>query len=203
MIIVFTKCGFFKNGFKDFREKYICDCTSFSHVLYADEIKTLRERKAGGVKAMIIDYEQADIALLIALVEVKTRSPALNIILITREARFANTIENILINSVADYTLSGNDTLRKLELILRDLHCCHQHRVIVKNSVWYNVEKNTNLTKKESVVLPYIISGKNNKEISRYLNLSQKTVSYHRRSIYGKFKVNNLIGLFNTFNHIR
>ncbi|EEK4837492.1 response regulator transcription factor, partial [Salmonella enterica] len=35
-----------------------------------------------------------------------------------------------------------------------------------------------------------------NKEISRHLDLSEKTICHYRRSIYKKFQVNNLAGLY-------
>jgi DNA-binding NarL/FixJ family response regulator len=203
MIIVVTNCGLFKNGFESFRESYICDCTSFSRVEYVTQLDKAAYQNYSQVKAIIVDYEQQDISLLIALMEIKSLDSEMTLILMTREARFSNTIENILINTVADYALNCTDSLRKLELILRELHGCTQHKTIVKNTDWYRIEKASNLTRKEEVVLPYIVSGKNNKEISRYLNLSQKTISCHRRSIYEKFKVNNLIGLYNTFCYMK
>ena len=203
MIFVFTKCDLFKNGFKTFREKYISDCASFSQVLYLNDLDPLREYKKSQVKALVVDYEQADIDLLIGLVDIKNQRSHLPVILVTREARFDNTIENILINTVSDYTLDCTDPVRKLAFILRDLHGCTQHRITVKNSAWFEAEKATNLTRRESMILPYIVCGKNNKEISRYLNLSQKTISHYRRSIYDKFNVSNLTGLFNIISHIK
>lgn len=199
MIIVVTNCDLFKSGFESFRESYICDCTSFSRVEYVQQLDKANYKKYQHVKAIIVDYEQQDVPQLIALLEIKDVDTDITFILITREARFSNTIENILINSVADYALNCSDSLRKLEQLLRELHGCTQHNTIIKNTAWYQIEKASNLTKKEEIVLPYIVSGKKNKEISRYLNVSQKTVSCHRRSIYEKFKVNNLIGLYKTF----
>ncbi len=38
-----------------------------------------------------------------------------------------------------------------------------------------------------------------NKEITRYLDVTGKTVSHHRRNIYRKFAVTNLTGLYKKF----
>lgn len=141
MIIVVTSCGLFKNGFESFRESYICDCTSFSRVEYVNQINKASYQKYAQTKAIIVDYEQQDISLLIALLEIKYLDPEPTIILVTREARFSNTIENILINSVSDYALNCTDSLRKLELVLRELHSCTQHKTIIKNTAWYRIEK--------------------------------------------------------------
>lgn len=70
---------------------------------------------------------------------------------------------------------------------------------IFKNVRWHHLEKQQPLTKMETMLLPYIVSGKKNKEITRYLDVTGKTVSHHRRNIYRKFAVTSLTGLYKKF----
>ena len=72
---------------------------------------------------------------------------------------------------------------------------------IFKNRRWYQLEKQQSLTKMETMLLPYIVSGKKNKEISRFVNVTGKTVSHHRRNIYKKYAVTNLTGLYKKLDH--
>ena len=67
----------------------------------------------------------------------------------------------------------------------------------ITNVHWADIKRKAHLTHREIDIFPYIISGKRNKEISRNINISQKTVSQHRRHIYAKLSVNTLAGLFN------
>lgn len=51
------------------------------------------------------------------------------------------------------------------------------------------------LTNREQEILNYITEGITNKEISGILNISQSTVEFHRRNIYSKLDVRNVIEL--------
>jgi two-component system, NarL family, response regulator EvgA len=51
------------------------------------------------------------------------------------------------------------------------------------------------LTHREKIILKYLASGMNNRDIARKLDISDKTVSTHKRRIMTKFKVNNIVGL--------
>ncbi|EOZ7274950.1 helix-turn-helix transcriptional regulator [Salmonella enterica] len=88
------------------------------------------------------------------------------------------------------------DALKKISGFLANYGEAKHNRVITKNSNLYCLEKQVNLSKKEVNVLPFIMTGKKNKEISRHLDLSEKTICHYRRSIYKKFQVNNLAGLY-------
>ncbi|HHL2560638.1 TPA: response regulator transcription factor [Yersinia enterocolitica] len=52
------------------------------------------------------------------------------------------------------------------------------------------------LTHRQQQVLKFIMLGMNNKEIAKHLDISDKTVSAHRKSIYDKYNVKNSIGLY-------
>ncbi len=201
MIVVLTSCRYFKQGFNILVEQVKKEHLSFSQVIFSCDISSLSEKVLSQAKAVVVDYGQPDIQQLVSLLDYKNKYPASYIVLITREACFENIIDNILINAVSDFTIDCVTSIRKLTSCLENFARGTQPIVITKNMRWYHIEKEKNLTKKETSLLPYIISGKNNKEISRYVSLSGKTISHHRRSIYHKFHVNNLTGLFNAFEH--
>lgn len=53
------------------------------------------------------------------------------------------------------------------------------------------------LTKREKEILQYIKEGVKNKDIANILNITLRTVEFHRRNIYMKYEVDNLAGLLN------
>ncbi|HAE2266117.1 TPA_asm: helix-turn-helix transcriptional regulator [Salmonella enterica subsp. salamae serovar 60:g,m,t:z6] len=196
MIVVITTCEYFKKGFgyivDDIRREYC----SFTEVVYAKHIGCVNKQTLQRAKAIIVDYGQADIHLLSSLFEFKTRHPDSYIILITRDTCYESTIDNILINALSDFSVDCKDALKKISGFLGNYGEAKHNRVITKNSNLYCLEKQVNLSKKEVNVLPFIMTGKKNKEISRQLDLSEKTICHYRRSIYKKFQVNNLAGLY-------
>lgn len=55
------------------------------------------------------------------------------------------------------------------------------------------------LSQRENLILKLILKGRRNGEISRSLDISEKTVSTHRRNIYKKINVHNLSELYQLF----
>lgn len=55
------------------------------------------------------------------------------------------------------------------------------------------------LSNRENKVLSLVLKGKTNGEISRSLDINQKTVSTYRRKMYEKLGVGNIAALFNLF----
>lgn len=49
--------------------------------------------------------------------------------------------------------------------------------------------KNCNLTPREMVIANFIKEGKNSKEIGRLMNISERTVDYHRKNMRRKFEI--------------
>lgn len=49
----------------------------------------------------------------------------------------------------------------------------------------------SSLTKREEELFELVVSGRPNKDIARYLNISENTVRNHIASIFSKLKVNN------------
>ena len=62
---------------------------------------------------------------------------------------------------------------------------CNYHRVV-------------RLTVREKEVLTMILGGITSREIASKLFISERTVEFHRRNIYAKFEVKNVIGLVNS-----
>lgn len=182
-------------------ERLLIDAPSFKKVQYLDDIKQATKDDFIQAKAIVVDYGQSDINVLNSLLEVKNRYEESYFIFITRDACYESTIENILINTVADFTIDCKSAVRKLSACLAHFALEDQQVTIFKNIRWHNLEKEQRLTRMEKMLLPYIVSGKKNKEITRYLDVSGKTVSHHRRNIYRKFSVSNLTGLYKKFDH--
>ncbi|MEL4012900.1 helix-turn-helix domain-containing protein [Dryocola clanedunensis] len=174
---------------------------SFRKVVYVEDLKKISREDFSHAKALVVDYGQSDIKVLNALLEIKNRYENSYFILITRDACYESTIENILINTIADCTIDCKNAVRKLSACLVHFTLEDQQVTIFKNIRWHHLEKEQHLTRMEAILLPYIVSGKKNKEITRYLDLTGKTVSHHRRNIYRKFSVTNLTGLYKKFDH--
>lgn len=57
------------------------------------------------------------------------------------------------------------------------------------------------LTDRQQEVLKFIMLGMNNRTISTHMGISDKTVSSHRKGIYKKYYVDNVIGLYHKIHH--
>lgn len=58
------------------------------------------------------------------------------------------------------------------------------------------------LTPRESEVLMYICQGISSKQLAKKLKISEKTIELHRRSIYVKLKVRNIIETINLVHYL-
>ena len=199
MIIVVSSNRFFYDGISVLSEQALKRADNFSRVVYSSNISHIEECVLSAAKAIIVDYSFPDFQSLVRLIEVKYKNTDCDVILIARQERFLNTAENILINTVSDLVIDVVADVKKLKLYLEYINAEKHSKIIIKNMAWSEIEKKINLTKKEDMILPYIISGKNNKEISRFIDISDKVVSQHRRSIYRKFNAHNLTEFYNAF----
>lgn len=147
--------------------------------------------------SVIVDYTSSDSPFMFSLLEKKQTNCNLNIIVISDIRLNQDPIENILIDAVADYFMEKRGCMAKLRQCLSLIVCGLLVTRSVVNRHWAEIKKKANLTHREMAIFPYIVSGERNKEISRKINISQKTVSLHRRHIYSKLNVNTLAGLFN------
>ncbi|MDX6040966.1 helix-turn-helix domain-containing protein [Scandinavium lactucae] len=182
-------------------ENLTTEATPFKKVIYSDDIKRISRADLSRSKAIVVDYGQTNIKVLNELLEIKKNHENSYFILITRDACYESTIENILINTIASYTIDCKSSVRKLSACLMHFALEDQQVTIFKNIRWHHIEQQQRLTRMEAMLLPYIVSGKKNKEITRYLDITGKTVSHHRRNIYRKFSVTNLTGLYKKLDH--
>lgn len=182
-------------------DNLITEATPFKKVIYTNDIKSISRADLSSSKAIVVDYGQTDIKLLNDLLEIKKRYENSYFIFITRDACNESTIENILINTIASYAIDCKSAVKKLSACLVHFALEDQLVTIFKNIRWHHIEQQQRLTRMEAMLLPYILSGKKNKEITRYFNVTGKTVSHHRRNIYRKFSVTNLTGLYNKLDH--
>lgn len=150
-----------------------------------------------GAATVIIDYSYLDRTLIFSLIALKRDNADLNVIIISDSRVSLNAVENILINTAADMLIEKKSSIDKIQhfLYLKRSGQIIAHSVM--NIHWAAIKKKAKLTPREIDIFPYIVSGKRNKEISRNINIGQKTVSIHRRHIYAKLKVTSLAGLFN------
>lgn len=63
--------------------------------------------------------------------------------------------------------------------------------------------QNVKLTRRESEVAALIAEGLLNKEIASHLNISVRTVEFHRNAIYRKLGINNAVELMNYLNSLK
>ncbi|MBJ9239207.1 LuxR C-terminal-related transcriptional regulator [Citrobacter braakii] len=201
MIIVVTSCRYFRKGFAILVENLTVEAPFFKKILYIDDVRKVKKVDLACAKAIVVDYGEPDVDVLDSLLEIKNRYKNSYFILITRDACYRRIVDNILINTIADCTIDCKNAVRKLSACLTHFTLEDQQVTIYKNIRWYKLEKEQSLTRMEMMLLPYIVSGKKNKEITRYLDVTGKTVSHHRRNIYRKFAVTNLTGLYKKFDY--
>lgn len=182
-------------------ENLTAEASSFKKILYIDDVRKVKKVDLACAKAIVVDYGEPDVDVLDSLLEIKNRYKNSYFILITRDACYHRIVDNILINTIADCTIDCKSSVRKLSACLTHFTLEDQQVTIYKNIRWYKLEKEQSLTRMEMMLLPYIVSGKKNKEITRYLDVTGKTVSHHRRNIYRKFAVTNLTGLYKKFDY--
>jgi LuxR family transcriptional regulator, maltose regulon positive regulatory protein len=60
----------------------------------------------------------------------------------------------------------------------------------------------TTLTRRQSEVCGYLCRGWSNKEIGAHLNLSFRTVEWHREEIFKKYRVHNAVELVREIYHL-
>lgn len=146
---------------------------------------------------IIVDYSFASHDLLFLLLRLKRKNTLNNILIITANERIVDVTENILLDSVADVLIDNSESREKIgRFIIKD----NAGQIISKsvtNKTWAMIKKKSSLTHRELDLMPFIITGKGNKEISRQVDISEKMVSIHRRNIYNKLHVDSLTGLYN------
>ncbi|MFX4953097.1 helix-turn-helix transcriptional regulator [Acinetobacter baumannii] len=60
---------------------------------------------------------------------------------------------------------------------------------LIKNKIKKNIEKI--VTKKEKIILSYVVCGKTNWEMARILNISENSIKFHLKNLFKKTNSNN------------
>lgn len=199
MIVVVSSCVYFREGFKSLISEFIHQINDFKEIIYVNNVKEITPSHFASAKAIIVDYGQPDISCLISFFESRNTPHNTYSIFITRDSCFENALENVLINTIADFTIDSKMSITMLRLSLAHLSRVMDKTTYCKDRNLRLIEHTHSLKKIETILLPYIISGKKNKEISRYIDMSDKIISHHRRNIYKKFDVDSISGLYHAF----
>lgn len=197
MIICVSDNAWFKIGLKEIVKTCLKDKREFCFLSFNKVHRTLRDMKVDSAVTIIIDYSQPDHSLLFLLLKLKRQNFFDNILIITTHERIVEVTENILLDSVADILIDNNESREKISSYMVKDNAGQIISKSVTNKTWAMIKKNSNLTHREIYLMPFFISGKGNKEISRQVDISEKMVSIHRRNIYTKLHVDSLTGLYN------
>ena len=146
---------------------------------------------------IIVDYAFASHDLLFLLLKLKRKNILNNILIIAANERIVDVTENIVLDSVADFLIDNSESREKISSFMIKDNAGQIISKSVTNKTWAMIKKKATLTHREIDLMPFIITGKGNKEISRQVDISEKMVSIHRRNIYTKLHVDSLTGLYN------
>ncbi|PHZ20202.1 DNA-binding response regulator [Yersinia ruckeri] len=102
--------------------------------------------------------------------------------------------------NITKFIISSLNCICSIHTIINSYYHSNEVSVFIFKKSKVILKVDTSLNDNEKRVITYILLGLNNKKISKKLNISNKTVSYYRCSIYKKLKINNLSCLFIRFN---
>ena len=116
--------------------------------------------------------------------EVKLLAPWLSVLVITGYADISMAIEAMRAGAL-DFIRKPLDRESFLSVV----------RSVLKRNAMADRLLGKPLTKTETIVLRLIMDGKTSREISGLLNVTVSTIEFHRRNIYKKFDVHNVVDL--------
>ncbi|WP_050597511.1 MULTISPECIES: LuxR C-terminal-related transcriptional regulator [unclassified Enterobacter] len=196
MIICVSDNVWFRIGLSEIIQNCQRDKQELKFLAFEKASVTLSTMVMRSPVTIIIDYYIADHGLLLLLLKMKRQNVFDNILIITTNARIVEVTENILLDSVADILIDNSESFEKLSTFMVKDKAGQIISKSVTNKTWAMIKKNSNLTHRELDLMPFFITGKGNKEISRQVDISEKMVSIHRRNIYSKLQVESLTGLY-------
>jgi len=91
-------------------------------------------------------------------------------------------------NELLDFILTINRGERYVRGVIAD--------ILFENSFAASQQSMVTLTKRESEILQLTLDGLKNKSIASQLNISERTVEFHKQNIYLKLEVTNTIELY-------
>lgn len=196
MIICVSDNAWFRLGISELVQRYAKNDEELFFLTFEKVKDTPRDMALDMPVTVIVDYTVADPASLLTLLQLKRQKACLTLLAVTSSERIQEITENILLDSVADCLIDSYEAREKMIDFLTKGSIGQVVSKSITSRTWAMIKKNACLTHREIDLIPYIISGKGNKEISRQVEISQKMVSIHRRNIYSKLQVGNLTGLY-------
>ena len=124
-----------------------------------------------------------------AFLKIKETYPQIKIIVISNHTETA--ITNFFYSKGVDAFLSKNTDLETIIETIKNVHENRYVRVIVKET---SQTEAIRFSQRETELIPLILDGKSNKEIADVLNIGNKTVEAHKKSLFKKTKTQSAIG---------
>ena len=147
----------------------------------ADCLEKLRNQRCD---LLITDVKMPGMSGIDLLREVKLLAPWLSVLVITGYADISMAIEAMRAGAL-DFIRKPLDRESFLSVV----------RSVLKRNAMADRLLGKPLTKTETIVLRLIMDGKTSREISGLLNVTVSTIEFHRRNIYKKFDVHNVVDL--------
>ena len=147
----------------------------------ADCLEKLRKQRCD---LLITDVKMPGMSGIGLLREVKLLAPWLSVLVITGYADISMAIEAMRAGAL-DFIRKPLDRESFLSVV----------RSVLKRNAMADRLLGKPLTKTETIVLRLIMDGKTSREISDLLNVTIRAIEFHRRNIYKKFDVHNVVDL--------
>ncbi|MHC4087260.1 MAG: response regulator transcription factor [Planctomycetota bacterium] len=147
----------------------------------ADCLEKLRNQRCD---LLITDVKMPGMSGIGLLREVKKLAPWLPVLVITGYADISMAIEAMRAGAL-DFIQKPLDRESFLSVV----------RSVLKRNAMADRLLGKPLTKTETIVLRLIMDGKTSREISDLLNVTIRAIEFHRRNIYKKFDVHNVVDL--------
>lgn len=196
MIIIISANKFFINGIRSLVNMTMSAQRRYSQTLFLDNISDVNDKSLTIARTIIVDYSHPDIQQLAALLYRKKKIIHGDIVFVVKSEILADPVENIIINSISTIVLDYIDVTQRLQKYLQNASDHRCIKVFRKSISSLDSCVNIKLTKQEDSLLPYIISGLNNKKIAQATDISNMMISHYRRNIYQKLNVRNIAGLY-------
>ncbi|MGL4486354.1 MAG: LuxR C-terminal-related transcriptional regulator [Yersinia sp. (in: enterobacteria)] len=168
------------------------NCTDICEVCDYVEMNT--------VDFLIIDYTWPGENWLSMIISLKEKIKYYHFKIISIFSEKILEIEHIVIKHASYLSFDLYNSIQGLLLILSDgtaVKGRNSNNINIDDILYIYYLRKFKITQREYTILSLILSGDNNKQISLKLNISEKTVSGHRHSIYMKLKVKSVGQLYN------
>ncbi|CNG96862.1 LuxR family transcriptional regulatory protein [Yersinia aldovae] len=156
--------------------------------------------ETNAVDFLIIDYTWPGENWLNMIIALKERMKYHHFKIISIISEKILEIEHIVIKQTSYLSFDLYNSIQGLLLVLSDGSAIKgrgNNDINMDDILYIYYLRKFKITQREYTILSLILSGNNNKQISLKLDISEKTVSGHRHSIYIKLKVKSVGQLYN------